>query len=98
MAKARAIAVIVVLAVLFSVISAVPVMATPGTPDNVSPAPNATDVSLTPVLQASIMSGGIGSHFASQWQIRDVAGGFSSPVFDSGIDDANLEGIDIPVG
>ncbi len=36
------------------------------------------------------------SHTASQWQITDTSGDYSSPVYDSGEDVANLESINIP--
>jgi len=35
-------------------------------------------------------------HKASQWQITDTEGNYSSPVFDSGTDEDNLEQIEIP--
>ena len=73
MAKARAIAVIVVLALLFSAISAVPVMAAaPGTPANVSPANGTTDIGLTHTFLASAFVDGDGNdtQYACQWQGR----------------------------
>ena len=38
------------------------------------------------------------SHVASQWQIRNAGEDYSSPVYDSGADGANLESIIIPEG
>ena len=36
------------------------------------------------------------THLASQWQVTDTSGDYSSPVYDSGEDAANLESITIP--
>jgi Leucine-rich repeat (LRR) protein len=72
----------------------------PNQPSNVSPASGATGVSLTPTLQSSVFSDpDVGdNHAASQWQITTTSGDYSSPVFDSGTDPANLESIAIPPG
>jgi len=69
----------------------------PATPTNSSPANGATNVSLTPTLQASAFSDPDGDgHAASQWQITTVSGDYSSPVFDSGEDTTNLTSITLP--
>jgi hypothetical protein len=68
----------------------------PATPTNVSPPANAT-VSLTPTLQSSAFSDDVwDTHAASQWQITTLLGDYTSPVFDSGIDNVNLTSIDVP--
>jgi len=66
--------------------------ALPDTPTNTSPANESTSQSLTPTLVASAYSGD-GTHAASQWQITATSGDYSSPIFDSGEDAVNLEGI-----
>jgi hypothetical protein len=72
----------------------------PNQPSNVSPANEATGISLTPTLQSSVFSDpDLGdSHAASQWQIRTSSGSYSSPVFDTGVDDSNLTSITVPSG
>ena len=72
----------------------------PNQPSNVSPANGATGVGRTPSLQSSAFSdpdsGDI--HTASRWQIRIASGGYSSAVFDSGVDTSALTSIAIPSG
>jgi hypothetical protein len=72
----------------------------PGQPGNVSPASGATGVSLIPALTSSAFSDADAgdAHAASQWQIRTGTGSYSSPVFDSAADSANLAAINIPSG
>jgi PKD repeat protein len=71
----------------------------PAQPINISPADGATDVSLTLTLQSSSFSDMEGdAHTASQWQLTDTSGDYSSPVFDSGTDSTNLTQIDVPAG
>jgi Leucine-rich repeat (LRR) protein len=68
-------------------------------PTNTSPEDGATDVSLTPLLQSSaFFDPEEHAHAASQWQIRSASGDYSSPVFDSQEDTANLTQISIPSG
>ena len=72
----------------------------PKQPTTVSPRVAATNISLTPILQSSAFSGAdVGvTHAASQWQITTKAGDYSSPVYDSGVDTANLTRITIGQG
>jgi len=72
----------------------------PNQPNNVAPANGAAGVNLTPVLQSSAFSDlNAGDfHLASQWQVRGASGSYSSPVFDSSIDNSNLTSIAIPLG
>jgi Leucine-rich repeat (LRR) protein len=71
----------------------------PSQPTNTSPIDEATDISLTPLLQSSAFSDPEGDiHAASQWQISSTSEDYSSPVFDSGEDTANLTQIIIPSG
>jgi titin len=72
----------------------------PNQPSNVSPANGATGISLTPTLKSSAFSDpDVGdTHAASQWQTTTTPGDYSSPIFDSGADAANLESIAIPSG
>ncbi|OGO04850.1 MAG: hypothetical protein A2Y91_05390 [Chloroflexi bacterium RBG_13_54_8] len=71
---------------------------TPYQPSNVLPQDGATGLSLTPMLESSAFSDpeSADSHAASQWQITTAPGDYSSPVFDSGADTANLTQISIP--
>ena len=72
----------------------------PNKPTNASPVNGATGVSPTPTLTSSSFSDPDVSdtHAASQWQITTTSGDYSSPVYDSGTDPANLESIPIPSG
>jgi parallel beta-helix repeat protein len=69
-------------------------------PNNSSPFDGAIGVALTPTLQSSgffhLDAGD--THAASQWQITTVAGNYSSPVFDTGVDDSNLTSVAVPSG
>lgn len=58
----------------------------PDTPANLTPAANATDVSLTPLLTASAYNDPDpgDTHQASQWQISATQGDYSTPIYDSG--------------
>jgi len=70
----------------------------PDQPSNVSP-PNGDCVSLPVTLQSSAFSDPDGDpHDASQWQITNSPGDYSSPVFGSGRDTANLTSITVPLG
>jgi len=75
-------------------------MRLPDTPANTSPTNGATGLGLTPSLTGSTFSDPdpSDSHTASQWQITTTAGDYSSPVFDSGTDTANLTSIIVPSG
>jgi hypothetical protein len=77
-----------------------PVNAVPYQPSNISPADGTTSVSLTPTLQSSAFSDpDVGdTHAASQWQIRTSSGNYSSPLFDTGVDDSDLTSITVPSG
>jgi outer membrane protein assembly factor BamB len=72
----------------------------PKTPINLSPKDGAEVDSLTPTLTASAFSDPSkeDTHKASQWQITQKAGDYSSPVFDSGEDTFSLASIQIPPG
>jgi PKD repeat protein len=72
----------------------------PEQPTNISPAEEATGVSVIPSLQSSAFSDpDMGdTHAASQWQVTDTSGDYSSPLFDSGEDTNNLTSIVIPQG
>lgn len=56
----------------------------PDQPSNISPANAATEVSVTPTLQASAFSDpdAQDTHAASQWQMRTSSGSYSAPLFD----------------
>ena len=71
----------------------------PDTPGNLSPTDGAS-VSLTPKLESSAFSDPDSgdTHAASQWQVREASGAYSSPVFDSGTDTSILTSIAIPSG
>jgi parallel beta-helix repeat protein len=67
-------------------------------PSNSSPCDGAIKVDLTPTLQSSVffdLDAG-DTHAASRWQITTIAGNYSSPVFDTGVDDSNLTSIAVP--
>ncbi|MCL0034728.1 right-handed parallel beta-helix repeat-containing protein, partial [Dehalococcoidia bacterium] len=72
----------------------------PNQPSNVWPGDETTGIALTPTLQSSAFSDPDAgdSHIVSQWQITTASGDYSSPVFDSGVDTANLTSITIPTG
>ena len=73
----------------------------PAQPTNTSPVDEATDVSLTPLLQSSAFSDpDVGdTHATSQWQITTVGPhNIRWTVFDSEEDTHNLTSITIPVG
>jgi len=69
-------------------------------PANVAPIDGASGVSVTPTLTSSSFSDPDGgdTHAASQWQVRTAAGSYSSPIFDSGTDGANLTSITLSAG
>ncbi|MFC1974164.1 PKD domain-containing protein [Chloroflexota bacterium] len=76
----------------------------PFLPGNISPAYEATGISPTHPLRSSDFvdpdSGALsgGSHYASQWQVTNISGNYTNPVFDSGIDTANLVEVILPLG
>lgn len=72
----------------------------PNKPINTLPSDAETGVSLTPILTSSAFSDadGVSRHFVSWWQITNVSGDYSSPVFQSGSDGSNLTSITIPAG
>jgi len=72
----------------------------PAQPGNISPADEATDISLTPTLRSSVFSDpDVGdAHAASRWQIRTSTGDYDSPLFDSGISTTNLTQFSPPLG
>jgi hypothetical protein len=72
----------------------------PNQPSNIQPLTATTSVSLTPTLQSSPFSDPDtgDNHTASQWQVREISGIYSSPIYDSGSDDTNLTIIAIPSG
>jgi len=70
----------------------------PNQPSNISPANGATDVVLRPPLQSSdFFDPDSDGHAASQWQITEISGDYSSPVFDSGTDTTHLTQIRAPL-
>ena len=58
------------------------------------------EISLAPSLESSPFISKIegATHLASQWQLTDTAGKYTTPLFDSGIDSENLTAITIPPG
>ena len=71
--------------------------AEPNRPTNVSPADNATEVSLNPRLSCTAFSDpDSDNHSASQWQIMAVSD--NATVFDSGTDNISLTEISVPAG
>lgn len=68
----------------------------------VSPANGATDIAETPRittdLYAVVGDGVEPQQIATQYQIRQLSGGWDSPAWDSGRDTSNLTGIDLPAG
>jgi hypothetical protein len=72
----------------------------PNQPSNIVPPTATTGVSLTPTLQSSpfVDPDSGDNHAASQWQVRKTSGSYSSPIYDSGMDNANLTIITIPSG
>ena len=72
----------------------------PNRPSNVFPADGVRSASLTTSLQCSAFSDADSgdAHGASEWQIGATPGDYSSPVFDSGVDNSNLTQITLPSG
>jgi len=72
----------------------------PDAPTNVSPANGATDVSLAITLVASEFSDpdATSTHFASLWQLTNVSGDYSAPVYETGVDATALTSLTIPAG
>jgi hypothetical protein len=70
----------------------------PNQPSNISPANEATGVSLAPTLKSSTFADPDASdtHASSQWQATNTAGDYSSPEYDSGNSSANLTSMKIP--
>ena len=57
-----------------------------------------SDVNIKPTLEASSYSDpDYDSHNASQWQLTDIQGNYSSPIFDSGWNTTALELINVPI-
>jgi hypothetical protein len=72
----------------------------PNDPVNLSPVNGSINLAIVPTLHSSAFSDpDLGdTHAASQWQIRTSSGSYSSPIFDTGVDDSNLTSITIPSG
>ncbi|MCM8768305.1 MAG: hypothetical protein NC911_01265 [Candidatus Omnitrophica bacterium] len=71
----------------------------PGKPVNQLPEDDASEIGLTPLLQASqFIPGSSVSHIASHWQIREATKGYQQTIFDSGRDTVNLTEIRLPSG
>jgi len=72
----------------------------PDQPSNVSPADEATGVSLTPPLESSAFSDPDegDTHAASQWRIKTSTGDYLDPVWDSDRDTDHLTSIPVPSG
>ncbi|WP_022852017.1 hypothetical protein [Limisalsivibrio acetivorans] len=70
------------------------------TPFNQSPPDASVDTSTTLSLSSSAfsVSGTTDTHSASQWQITDVSGDYTSTVWDSGEDPLNLVSVSVPFG
>ncbi len=69
----------------------------PNQPSNVSPAGGSQHLSWPITLVGSEFAGIPGSvHQASQWQVREATGMYSSALYDSGEDDLNLTTISVP--
>jgi hypothetical protein len=68
-------------------------------PSNLAPTRGAINASRTPTLQSSDYSSTYAgeTHVASQWQITKLAGDYTNPVFDSGIDTSHLTSIVAPL-
>ena len=64
------------------------------------PAANATEVPEQPTLTSSAftVSGATDTHAASQWRIRNAAGTYAAPVWDSGTDTVNKLAAVVPSG
>ncbi len=69
-------------------------------PSVTAPANNAVDIPEQPTLASSAftVSGGEDTHAASQWQIRDSAGSYAAPIWDSGTDAVNKLTAVVPAG
>lgn len=78
----------------FTVIAVV----SPDTPSITSPEDDSIDLSVTPTLESSVFSDSDAedTHEASQWQISTTLGDYTSPVYDSLTDTANLTSISVP--
>jgi len=72
----------------------------PAHPENIFPWDGEPDITLTTLLESSDFSdNNTGDfHLASRWQITRVSGDYSSPVYDSGTDSANLTEKKFPQG
>ncbi|GFM85424.1 hypothetical protein PSCICO_08230 [Pseudomonas cichorii] len=69
-------------------------------PNVTGPAANATDVPEQPTITSSVftVSGDADTHEASQWRIRQAAGTYAAPVWDSGTDTVNKLAAIVPAG
>lgn len=73
--------------------------AAPDQPSNESPVDGAIEISRTHTLKSSAFDDGDShTHYASQWQITNDSGDYSSPAFDSGVDPSNKVSIAVPHG
>jgi len=70
----------------------------PDQPTNLFPSDGVPDVSLNPILRASLFHDPDtrDSHLNSQWQLTAIAGDYSSPIWDSGVDSHRLTAIGTP--
>jgi chitodextrinase len=70
----------------------------PSQPANTTPSDEATDISLTPLLQSSAFSdpNAGDTYAASQWQVTTISGDYSSPVLDSERGTDNFPSITVP--
>jgi hypothetical protein len=72
----------------------------PEQPANSQPSDGESKAGRTPTLQGSPFADADAgeTHMASQWRVTSVAGMYSSPVWDSGVDESNLTQMTIPKG
>jgi len=71
----------------------------PVKPVNESPVNGAIEISRTHTLRSSAFSDEDDHlHYASRWQITNISGDYSSPVFDSGVTTSNKVSLTIPHG
>jgi chitodextrinase len=72
----------------------------PEQPANSQPFDGESKAGRRPTLQGSPFADADAgeTHMASQWRVTSVVGTYSSPVWDSGVDESNLTQMTIPAG
>ncbi len=69
----------------------------PTRPNGMIPEDGEVGVNITPTMESSTYSDPDGDdHLSSQWQITNVSGNYTAPIFDSGSDTGALEQISVP--